>query len=441
VPKQNTILIVDDEEEYGISVAKILNSRGYSAQSIKDPLKVSSVLNNENYDLLIMDIKMPGMSGIDLLKNIKNLNKDLPIIMVTGFPSIENAVTSMKYGAMNFFTKPIKPKDLLNEISKILSHKERYNNTEESGKETIITKSTEMLNIMANVRKVSETNAPVLILGESGTGKELIANILHNNSSRKDNNFVKVNCAAIPENLLESELFGHEKGAFTDAMRRKKGKFELADNGTIFLDEIGDMSQTTQAKILRVLQEKEFQRVGGNNVIKTDARLISATNKDLGSLIEEGLFREDLFYRLSVVTFELPPLRERRNDIMPLASYFLDLYNRFYRKSISSFSDVVKMILLRHKWPGNIRELKNCIERAVIFCEENVIHTGDLPAQYREKENENAINILEDLYRNLSRDMISEALKRFKGNKQKTSEYLNITRKTLYNKMKKLGLE
>jgi DNA-binding NtrC family response regulator len=252
---------------------------------------------------------------------------------------------------------------------------------------------------------------------------------------------VKVNCAAIPDTLLESELFGHEKGAFTDAVYDRPGKFELADGGTIFLDEIGDMSLQTQAKILRVLQDREFQRLGGTRTLTANVRVVSASNKDLPALTEANGFRPDLFYRLSVITISLPPLRERRNDILLLARHFLDQFNGIYGKAVRDLSEEVALKFLRHNWPGNVRELKNCVERAVIFCEGDTLSASDLSAQYRELREGPALGRLEQLYSSLSREVIADALKRFNGNRQKTSEYLNITRKTLYNKMKKLGLK
>jgi transcriptional regulator with PAS, ATPase and Fis domain len=305
----------------------------------------------------------------------------------------------------------------------------------------LVTQDPTMLSILDHVRKAASAPAPVLVLGESGTGKELIAGLIHSGGERSRGPFIKVNCAAIPDNLLESELFGHEKGAFTDALYSKPGKFELAQGGTIFLDEIGDMSLQTQAKILRVLQEREYQRVGGTRTLSADVRVVSASNKDLPSLTEANGFRPDLFYRLSVITISLPPLRERPGDVLLLARHFLDHFNGLYGRNVRHLSEQVTAKFLRHSWPGNVRELKNCIERAVIFCEDDVITPVDLSAQYRELKQESEFGMLDALYSNLSRNMICDALKRFNGNKQKTSEYLKITRKTLYNKMRKLGLK
>jgi len=280
-----------------------------------------------------------------------------------------------------------------------------------------------------------------LITGESGTGKELVANSLQHLSPRAKHPFVKVNCAALPDDLLESELFGHERGAFTGAVNERKGRFELADKGTIFLDEIGDMRLKTQAKILRVIQEQEFERVGGTRTIQTDIRIIVATNKDLQKLMEQEKFREDLFYRLSVITVHLPPLRERPTDILLLTEYFIEHYNTVYQKHIQGISEEVRWFFQSHTWPGNVRELKNCLERAVIFCQHEIIGVENLAAQYKEIITNPATRDYGEVLESLNREIILDALSKSKGVKKKAAELLNIDRRTLYNRMKKLGLE
>jgi len=437
-----SILIVDDEEELGASLAEILSSNGYDASFTTNPLNVPVLLHSGSIDLVIMDVKMPQMSGIDLLRSVKKENRRIPIIMITGYPSIESAVQAMKYGALNFYVKPLDVRALLEEIQQVVQiQRSRSEERTSIDQHEIITKNREMKAVIENVKKAAPTDAPVIISGESGTGKELVANFLHYSSARREGAFIKVNCAAIPDNLLESELFGHEKGAFTDAKERHIGKFELSSGGSIFLDEIGDMSLKTQSKILRVLQEKKFERLGGKQLFTTDTRVISATNKDIHRLIQSGLFRDDLYYRLSVITIELPPLRKRKDDIMPLLGYFLGCFNKMYGKEINFLSGEVKKIFLTHSWPGNVRELKNCVERAVIFCEGDTIEVDDLSLQYREIIFDQELSHFQEMYRSLSREMITEALRKTGGSKQKAAELLKVNRKTLYNKMKKLGMK
>ena len=439
----NKILLVDDELEMCLSLSEILKSEGYKTIYTINPLETLEILEKEKIRLLIIDIKMPQIEGIDLLKIIKRKIPSLPVIMITGYPSIENAVRAMKYGASNFFIKPPKLDELLNEIKKIIITTSRKKDIKKDEEEcNIITQNIKIKKILRSVKKAAPTSAPVLITGESGTGKELIANYLHCLSERKDRPFVKVNCAALTESLLESELFGHERGAFTNAIEQRKGRFEIADKGTIFLDEIGDMSINTQAKILRVLQEKEFERVGGTRTIVTDIRVIAATNKDINRLISEEKFREDLYYRLSVITIHLPPLRERKDDINILVDFFINYYNEMYSKNIKKLSMKVKDFFIRHDWPGNIRELKNCIERAIIFSDDNEIKLDDLPTQYNEFIDEQSIStIYGNTIDNINREVILDALAKSKGIKQKAAELLNINRRTLYNRMKKLGLK
>ncbi len=434
------ILIVDDEKEVCLSLTEVLQSKGYPTLHEDDPLKVVELLGREKVDLILMDVRMPVLGGIDLLKVIRKTYPLLPVIMISGYASVESAVRAMKYGALNFFAKPVQLPELLQEIH----HLERSVRIKRSvfSPDTIVTGNAKMGEVLNLAEKAAPTEASVLIIGESGTGKELIADLLHHASKRKHNAYIKVNCAAIPDNLLESEMFGHEKGAFTDAQSQQKGKIELADGGTIFFDEIGDMSLQTQAKMLRVLQEKHFTRLGGSVPIRADFRIIAATNKSIGAMITQGTFREDLYYRLSVITLDLPPLRERREDIVPLALHFIGEFNHVYGKNVLGISERVTETLEEHSWPGNVRELKNIIERAVIFCETDLVEPRDLPEQYRIVDRSAAgFEAIKEFSTEKARAVIREALRQTNGIKGEAARLLRITRKTLYNRMKKLNLE
>lgn len=435
MPKR--ILIVDDELKMCHSLGELLNERGFATAHCTDASRVPHMLEGDRFDLMVLDIRMPGVGGIDVLRNLRASDPRLPVIMVTGFPSIEVAVEAMKYGASNLFVKPLEIGKLVREIEMLTGQ----GASAESGADArIITRNPEMQRIIKSIGKVAATDAPVLITGESGSGKELVAQALQRSGRRGDAPFVKVNCAALAESLLESELFGHEKGAFTGAIAQHKGKFELAQGGTLFLDEIGDMALATQAKILRILQDRELTRLGGERSLRTDVRLITATNKDLNKLIERGDFREDLYYRISVVTLALPPLRDRREDVSLLVDHFVQTFNLQYGKSISSVSREAMELLQSHHWPGNIRELRNCVERAVIFSESDVLQAQDLPRQYLEVEPRSPKSAYNQAQEELDRRIILEALKKNEGIKQKAADSLQMHRKTLYNKMKKLGL-
>lgn len=433
------ILIVDDEIDICHTLSEILNKRNFETVYTTDPLKVISILQSENINLVLLDLKIPEIDGIQLLKKIKKILNNIPVIMISGHARTDDIVTAMKYGALNFYTKPLDNTKLINEINKVVKSKEKR--SDKKIRPEIITDDNSLLKILKQAGKVALTDASIIITGESGTGKELVADYIHQNSLRKNSPFIKINCAAIPENLLESEMFGHEKGAFTDAIQLKKGQFELAENGSILLDEIGDMSLKIQAKMLRVLQEKQFTRVGGSRVIEANCRIITATNKDLGELIKRNLFREDLYYRLSIVTLHLPSLRNRKDDILLLSYHFLKSFNEIYYKNIKQINNDIKCWMLEHKWPGNIRELKNFIERAVIFSEGDTIDLSVIPDQYKsgiETENNNPLEIR---YKNSTKELIIEALLKSNGKKQKAAELLNIDRKTLYRKLKKFNIE
>ncbi len=421
------------------SLSELLTDDGFDSVTTADPFAVPGILESRPIGLIVMDIRMPQQSGLDLLRVIKGRDRTIPVIMITGYPSVENAVRAMRYGALNFYVKPLKVRELVREIEQIRDSRARAG--DDNGAAALVTGNAGMHRIMDEIDRVALTDAPVLLTGESGTGKELAATAIHARSPRMSLPFIKVNCASIPDTLLESEMFGHERGAFTDAFRQHIGKLELAAGGTLFLDEIGDMTLATQSKLLRVLQDGEFQRLGGVDTLKSGARVIAATNKDAEELLKQKLFREDLFYRLSVITIHLPALRERKDDIDLLLSHFLRIFNDKYGKRIASVSAPVRDILLRHDWPGNVRELRNCLERAVIFCDAEQIGEEHLPAQYLKMRDQGFPDELEAVYERLSRQRISEALARTSGEKQKAAQLLNISRKTLYNRMKKLGME
>jgi DNA-binding NtrC family response regulator len=437
--KRFMVLIVDDEKEMCISLAEILRSGGYTTVYTTEPRRVPTLLADNVIDLIIMDVRMPRVSGIDLLKRIREQSQSPPVIMISGYASVENAVLSMKYGAVNFYEKPLNTTALLTELNRLASAARTA--APEPGVDRLLV-GAGMEQIRREIAQVAPTDAPVLLTGESGTGKELAACALHYGSSRCAGPFIKVNCASLPETLLESELFGHERGAFTDAVQQRLGKFETARGGTLFLDEIGDMSARVQPKLLRVLQDGEIQRLGDDAAIQTDVRLITATNQDMDTLISGNRFRQDLFYRLSVVVLSLPPLRQRREDIAPLTEHFLKRFNRTYGKTLHTLSTEVRAVFADHHWPGNIRELKNCLERAVIFAVpgREELDADLLPAQYRRLPRRTRGATLEEHSDNASREKILEALALSGGVKRKAAEILQIHRKTLYNKMKKLGL-
>jgi two-component system response regulator AtoC len=438
--KNQKILIVDDEINMCKSLCEILESENLDAFYSTRASQALSLIAENDVDLILLDIKMPELNGIDLIKSIKAKDPGIPIIMITGFPSVDNIVQSMKLGASHVFAKPPNIDELIR-VARIMLDSRRTKKLSSSFSQThIVTRDHKMNKILGAMDKFACTDVPVLITGESGTGKELLAGAIHERSMRRNSPFIKVNCAAIPDTLLESELFGHEKGAFTDAVQVRRGKFELAHNGTIFFDEIGDMSLNSQAKILRVLQEQEFERVGGTEVLHADFRLVAASNKDLNQLIAAGRFRDDLYYRLSVISVDIPPLRERKEDILLLANYYMAHFGDVYGKRITVLSDEVKSLFLRHSWPGNVRELRNCIERAVIFSESDTIDLEDLPTQYTNFSERPHPSHYKRAYEELDREIIMDALIRSKGKKGKAAELLKINRRTLYNYMKRLDL-
>lgn len=437
-----SILIVDDETEVGLSLARLFKSESMDCECAVSADEAYAILARRNdIRLIFLDVRMPGTDGITFLKTVKDEFAQCAIVMISAYPSLPDTVQAMKLGAANFFAKPLDFRRLLAEAKVILQSLAH----ESQPCQKIISQDPAIVKLKKQIATAAPTSASVVITGESGTGKELVAESLHRLSDRRDKPFVKINCAAIPEQLLESELFGHERGAFTDAKDRRAGKFERASGGTVFLDEIGDMGLHTQAKILRALQEQEIEPLGGDRVVKIDIRVISATNRDLGDMIEAGTFREDLFYRLSVIGFHLPPLRERPGDVEMLIDHFVSIFAAQYGKQIAGVSPAVLERLRRHTWPGNIRELRNCVQRAVIFAEGDMLELNDLPGQYVHLPEIGDIGDYPDEYQAivtaLEKDKILHALEKTSGVKWKAAEELHIHRKTLYNRMKKFGID
>ena len=444
-----TILIVDDEESHRLMLRAHLEQEGFSTVEAIDGEEAIAKVAERNVDLILMDIRMPRLDGMEALLRIKRANPAIPVIMMTAYGSIDSAVKALQAGATDYLTKPLDSNELIVKVHKAL----RYHQLEEENVlyreqlgirfdfSRIIGKSARMRELFDMLATVAPTEATVLLLGESGTGKEIIANAIHQNSPRRERPYIKVNCAALPETLLESELFGHEKGAFTGAIEKKKGRFERADGGTIFLDEIGEMSLTTQTKILRVLQEREFEPVGGTKTIKVDVRIIAATNKNLEDEVKRGKFREDLYYRINVVPITIPPLRERAEDVPLLAAHFLRLYGEKNKRMLKGFADGVMDALMRYDWPGNVRELENIVERTVIMSRGDTITFADLPpaiagAQGTAIQTSPAISL-----KDVERETIIKALQQTEGNRTKAAVLLGITRKTLQNKIKEYGID
>lgn len=446
--EQCVILVVDDEAPLREALAKVLTKAGYAVLLAADGQEGLDLLRNRPANLILLDLKMPGLTGLELLKAAKLLVHDVEVIVITGHGTVDEAVQAMKQGAYDFITKPFKRLTLVKAVEKALEKQglsqkarllqRRLDEMDDRGQ--IVGISAAMGRVLALVEQVAGSEATVMIQGESGTGKELVANLVHRLSPRRDRPFIKVNCAALPETLLESELFGYEKGAFTGALARKAGRFELANRGTMFLDEIGDLSLTTQAKLLRVLQEGEFERLGGTQTLRVDIRLVAATNQDLRERVREKMFREDLLYRLDVVTIVLPPLRERPEDIPPLAEHFLRRYSQKSQKKISGFSDEALASLLDYRWPGNVRELEHAIEHAVIFAGGPNVVIEDLPPAIsgeRKPRVERALTIpLGTPLEEVERRLIEETLRLAKGDKELAAKLLGIASRTIYRKLK-----
>ncbi len=451
--RQYVVLVVDDDKNIAKMIeATLLKEKNYDVKIVTSGEACLKAFRENLPDLVMLDIQMPGIDGIETLKKLKEEEPHIPVVMMSAHGTIERAVTSMKLGAYDFISKPfvtdrlmvtaknaLMASELQQEIAELRSElKERYQF------KNIIGQSSAMQKVFKSLSKVINSNVTVLIQGESGTGKELVARAIHyHNKARANKNFVAVNCSALPESLLESELFGHEKGAFTGAAGRRVGKFELAHNGTIFLDEIALMTPATQAKVLRVLQEREFERVGGNDLVKVDLRFISATNRDLEEAIKKSEFREDLFYRISVFPIKLPPLRERKEDIPLLAGYFLKKYAKQENKIVENIHPDALELLLAYHWPGNVRELENAVERAVVLASSEIISAKDLPNAVRslgEKKIFESDNTLSSWIEKLEEEALKQALLECEGNISKTAKKLGIGRATIYRKAKKYGL-
>ena len=449
---QAKILIVDDETAHRQMIRAVLEAEGYAIEEAGDGKEAVNCVRKRFYDLILMDIRMSKMSGIEALKEIKLINPGIAVIVMTAYASVSTAVEALKSGAYDYLTKPLDIDELKILVTKALHHQkleEENINLKQILSDSfnfsgIIGRSNAMVKLLETVALVSPSEATVLIIGESGTGKELIANAVHQNSPRKDQPLIKVNCAALPETLLESELFGHEKGAFTGALNRRQGRFQLAHRSSIFLDEISEMSQTTQAKILRVLQEREFEPVGGTQTIRVDVRIIAATNKNLEEEIRSGRFREDLYYRLKVVTVESPPLRARREDIPLLAEFFLKRYADKNRRLIKGFSPRAMDILIRHDWPGNVRELENLIERGVILVRGEIITPKELPEDFIPKDlmaSTSSSDVIPGrTLREVEKEMILRTLDDAGWNRTHAAEILGISRRTLQLKLKEYGI-
>jgi two-component system response regulator AtoC len=445
-----SILVVDDDQNIRRVLKDLLGKEGFNVLTASDVDKALPLIDQQDLDLIVTDLKMPGKSGMDLLTLCHEKRPAVPVIMITAFGNVEAAVAAMKKGAYDFITKPFDENELLNVIEKAISESEMNKELISTyfDKEThfsqIIGKTPVIQQVFQTIQKIAPTDSTVLITGETGVGKELIAREIHLGSQRRDHPFVKVNCAAIPETLLESELFGYEKGAFTGAVTNKPGRFEIAHQGTILLDEMGEIPLHLQAKLLGVIQDKSFDRVGGVKTIKVDIRIIAATNQDLQSAVQSGKFRSDLFYRLNVVPIHIPPLRERKDDLIPLVGYFLKIFTAKYCKKINNVSPEVMATFSNYDWPGNIRELENVLERMVLMSETDTLTLDQLPAEIR-----GAISTVEastlkekvDIISQMTeKQMIIDVLKKTNQNRTKAAKLLGISRRTLQNKIKEYGL-
>jgi len=459
------VLIVDDETNIRRVLAAMLKRDGYDVTAAEDGEQALAAMNRAPVDVVVTDLVMPRMGGLDLLRHVASAHPDVPVIMITAHGTVDTAVEAMKAGAFDYITKPFDQEDLRKVIAKaararVLEGQHVHPPTADGERPPLVGQSPSMRAVYDVIARVADSPSTVLITGESGTGKELVAQALHRGSSRRTQPLIKVNCAAIPKDLVESELFGYEKGAFTGAVGSKPGRFELADGGTLFLDEIGEIPVEMQVKLLRALQESEFERVGGIRTLRVDVRLIAATNRNLETLIADGRFREDLFYRLNVVPIALPPLRDRREDIPLLAQHFIEKYDRRLGKRVERVDAGAMEILVNYGWPGNIRELENVMERSVLFADGDLVTVAQLPETLRERTPGAARPVaplgalgaiaapsgasMKDIVRQaqseLERTLISRALEETGGNVTRAAKKLQISRKSLQVKMKELGL-
>ena len=470
------ILIVEDDDSGRFTLTEAMRKQGYEVVAVTDAEAALDQIVQQEFDLAVVDFRLPGLSGVEALPRIRQLNPHMVPIIMTAYGSKQLAMEAVKAGAYDFFTKPIKI-DELNIVVQRALEKRRLQKEVKALEErlkkryafnNIIGNSGPMQEVFALINKVINTDVTVLVYGESGTGKELVAQAVHNNSLRRDRPFVKLNCVAIPEGLLESELFGHEKGAFTGAAGQKMGKFELANTGTIFLDEIGDMTLSTQAKILRVLQEREFERVGGTRSVKIDVRVIAATNKDLAQAVQDRSFREDLFFRLNVFSIHMPPLRERKEDITALVEYFINTNRRAAPHPLRRKDDQVDVIsttslaegngpvaasqetmdlLMQYNWPGNVRELENCVQRAIVMAEGDIITPDCLPLHIQNIGKKHKFHVqstsegLDQVLAGIEKQLIVEALRDSSGMQSKAAKHLGITQRSLWHRVKKLKVD
>ena len=451
------VLVVDDEESMRHMLSIILKKEGYDIVCAEGGEQALKILGKDEFDFVVCDIKMPGVDGVEFLKRLKteqDIISQPTIVMMSAYGTIDMAIECMRLGAYDYISKPFKADEMIltlkkaEERERLKSENLRFKQAlqAEYNFKNIIAKSHQMIEIFQLIKKVADYNTTVLLTGGSGTGKELVARALHYNGNRRDKSFIAVNCGAIPENLLESELFGHVKGAFTDAVRNKNGLFEEADGGTIFLDEIGELPKDLQVKLLRVIQEGELRRVGDSKSRKIDVRIIAATAKDLMEEIKKGNFREDLFYRLNVVPIKIPPLRERQGDIPLLVNHFIERYAKKFGKAVKGISDMAMNLLISYAWPGNVRELENIIERAVILEDTEVIREENLPftkktgqSLYQIEELSNGLSI-KKAEEELEKTLIRKALEMTNGNKTKAAHLLEISHRALIYKIKEFGL-
>ncbi|HXZ27058.1 MAG TPA: sigma-54 dependent transcriptional regulator [Terriglobales bacterium] len=445
------VLIVEDEPKMRRLLELQLADEGFATHAAADAESGLGILQREKVDLVLTDFRLPGMSGVEFLQAVKRANAHLPVVIMTAYGSVESAVEAMKLGASDYVLKPFALAELVLKIRKELeAHRLREENRslrEALGQryayENIIARSQKMQAVLALVERVAPTQATVLLGGETGVGKDLVARAIHQHSQRAAGPFVKINSTAIPETLLESELFGYEKGAFTGAAGSKPGKFELAHKGTLFLDEIGDVPPATQVKLLRILQEREFERLGGTKTLHVDVRLIAATNRDLRSALEEGSFREDLYYRLNVVAIDIPPLRERKEDVPALAEWFLERFARESGKKIAGLAPEALKRLVDFHWPGNVRELENVMERAVTLCAGSVLGVADIHLDSRPAAPAGAAAVLPEgtSLEQWEEEIIREAVRRANGNKSQAARALGLSRNALRYRLSKMGVE
>jgi len=451
----NKILIVDDEINMRLVLTAMLKKEGYEVASASDGQEALQILKSGRIAAVVTDLKMPNIDGMELLNHITSQHPAIPVIMITAHGTVATAVEALKKGALDYITKPFELDELKNVISKAiktrnLKENELFLPPEEIERTGIIGTSRQTLEIFEAIRRVAPTTTTIMITGETGTGKELVADAIHYNSPRKNNPLIKINCAAIAETLMESELFGYEKGAYTGAVITKPGKFELAHKGTLFLDEVGEIPRDMQVKLLRVIQEQEFERVGGLRTIKVDVRIIAATNQNLLQQVGAGNFREDLYYRLNVFPIDVPPLRERKEDILPLVDYFVDKFNKKLDFAVTIDSEVKEM-LLRYEWPGNIRELENLIERMMLLAQNNIITLQEIPGEFKTAVDKAIITQTDDSKKpfkdfmrnhmeNVERQMIIKCMEESGGNVTKAAKELGLSRKGLQLKMIKYDL-